>query len=168
MKSREPSQEYLRERFGYDHGVGALVWKYWAEKSASTNSRDVGQVAGWLCPQGYRHVQLGDSVYRCHRLVWVYFNGAIPDGSEIDHINRVRNDNRVANLRLANRSLNCGNKATKKKLPVGVKINTKGVIYAHIRLHGKQTYLGMYKTVEEAGAAYALAYELHYGKEHPL
>lgn len=41
-----------------------------------------------------------------HRIVWETFVGEIPDGYEIDHINCVRNDNRLCNLRLLTRAEN--------------------------------------------------------------
>lgn len=37
---------------------------------------------------------------RVHRIVWETFNGTIPEGYEIDHINSVRDDNRLENLQL--------------------------------------------------------------------
>ena len=39
-------------------------------------------------------------------------NGDIPDGMEIDHINRDRYDNRIENLRLVTKSQNSLNKTT--------------------------------------------------------
>ena len=41
-------------------------------------------------------------MYYQHRLIWEAFHGPIPEGSYIDHINRDRSDNRLANLRLVN------------------------------------------------------------------
>ena len=34
-----------------------------------------------------------------HRFIWECVNGDIPDGYEIDHINSVRDDNRIENIR---------------------------------------------------------------------
>lgn len=44
-----------------------------------------------------------------HRLVWEAFNGEIPEGMEIDHINTIRDDNRLENLRLVTHKENCNN-----------------------------------------------------------
>lgn len=54
-----------------------------------------------LCKDGERKDPLA------HRLIWVAFNGAIPDGLEINHKNSIRSDNRLANLELMSRSENC-------------------------------------------------------------
>lgn len=39
-------------------------------------------------------------ILRVHRLVWMTFNGEIPDHLEIDHINSNKLDNRLENLQL--------------------------------------------------------------------
>lgn len=44
-----------------------------------------------------------------HRLIWETFKGKIPEGYEIDHINTIRTDNRLENLRLVSHKENCNN-----------------------------------------------------------
>jgi hypothetical protein len=86
--------------------------------------------------------------------------GEWPSG-EIDHINGVRTDNRVENLRVATRSENMQN--TKK--PVTNKSGKKGVSWdkttgkwrAEIRANGKKYNLGRFKTIEEAFKAHESA-----------
>lgn len=41
-----------------------------------------------------------------HHLVWLYFNGPVPEGKEINHINGDKTDNRVSNLELVERGEN--------------------------------------------------------------
>ena len=41
-----------------------------------------------------------------HRIVYETFNGEIPEGYEIDHVNSVRDDNRLCNLQMLTRSEN--------------------------------------------------------------
>lgn len=41
-----------------------------------------------------------------HRIVWQIFNGAIPEGMQVDHINGIKNDNRISNLQLLSPSQN--------------------------------------------------------------
>lgn len=43
---------------------------------------------------------------RLHRLIWEAFNGPIPEGKEVNHINEVKTDNRVENLNLMTRKEN--------------------------------------------------------------
>ena len=38
--------------------------------------------------------------YLVHRLVWITFNGLIPQGMQVNHINEVKTDNRLENLNL--------------------------------------------------------------------
>ena len=38
--------------------------------------------------------------YLVHRLVWIAFNGHIPEGYEINHLNEVKSNNRLENLNL--------------------------------------------------------------------
>ncbi len=60
---------------------------------------------------GYCKVRLCDNNkkvkhFYSHRLVYETFKGFIPEGFEIDHINGIRNDNRLINLRLLTRKEN--------------------------------------------------------------
>ena len=54
-------------------------------------------------------VNLNKRTVKAHRLVYAYFNGKFPE-QEIDHINRIRSDNRIENLRDASRIENISNR----------------------------------------------------------
>ena len=54
-----------------------------------------------------KHGQSGFKGYQVHRFVWECFNGVIPDGKVIDHINNNKEDNRLCNLKLITQQLNC-------------------------------------------------------------
>ena len=55
---------------------------------------------------GYRQVMIDGKRYRVHRLVAQTFLGEIPEGYQVDHLNRVRDDNRVENIRTCTPSQN--------------------------------------------------------------
>lgn len=123
---------------------------YWLKSRGRVKA---GDEAGSYRSNGYRQVKLNGKPYKEHRVIWELHNGPIPEGLEIDHINRVRDDNRIENLRLATRSENSLNNGHK-----GVHFNTQyGDWRAKIMIQGKSHYLGSYDTEEEARAAYVKA-----------
>jgi hypothetical protein len=61
-----------------------------------------GRPTGSLSQKGYLRTTIGGREYRLHRLVWLWVHGEHPpEDMVIDHINGVKTDNRIANLRLA-------------------------------------------------------------------
>lgn len=103
---------------------------------------------------GVRH-----SLY-VHRLAWALHYGAWPK-NEIDHINGVKSDNRLSNLREANRSenqRNVGKKASSSSQLKGASFHKKHRLWrARIRHDGASLHLGWFNSEEAAHAAYAKA-----------
>jgi hypothetical protein len=70
------------------------------------------QTADGLTSYGYRRVQYVGPLFTrpvtvlAHRLIWVYHNGAVPAGYEINHIDGVKHNNLLSNLELVTRSEN--------------------------------------------------------------
>ncbi len=77
---------------------------------------------------------------------------------EIDHINGVRNDNRICNLRDATPQINMQNKKTahkNNKLGIlGVSKRKDGKFQAQIKSNGERFHLGVFNTADDASAAY--------------
>lgn len=76
-----------------------------------------------ITPEGYVMVGLSNKKWLVHRLVYTVFIGDIPDKMVIDHINNIRNDNRISNLRLYTQKQNCYNK--KKSTKTGNRVIQK-------------------------------------------
>ena len=68
---------------------------------------------------GYERVCLcrngGQKHHRVATLVYEAFNGPIPKGFEIDHINGIRTDNHLENLRAVSHKDNCWNPITRER-----------------------------------------------------
>ena len=56
----------------------------------------------------------GQKNYLVHRFVYECFNGIIPDGKVIDHVNNIKDDNRLCNLQLMSQQENC-KKSSKRR-----------------------------------------------------
>ena len=148
---KELTVERLREVLDYCPDTGVFTWKI------RTNSRvKVGDVAGCLDKDGYLRIQIDSRLHFTHRLAWFYVTGEWPP-DQIDHINGIRDDNRIANLRAATRSENGQNRrkpqANNTTGYLGV-TRHRGKFLAKIRLDGKRKHLGLFNTPEEAHAAY--------------
>ena len=71
-----------------------------------------GKELGSHTTYGYKVINFNGRTYQASHIIWEAFNGEIPDGMEIDHINTVRNDNRLENLRVVTHKENCNNELT--------------------------------------------------------
>ena len=96
-----PPLEVLNDRFKYDPETGILTRIRWGYGPA-----------GYLTSTGYLRVKVNDTHYRVARLVWkMHYGEDPPKNMSIDHINRDRTDNRIANLRLVTHQENILNTA---------------------------------------------------------
>ena len=78
-------------------------------------------------------------VYR-HRYIWTMFNGQIPDGMEVDHINHIPGDDRIENLRLVTKEGNATNRKMNKNNTSGFHCIYKmkqGSFRVRVRFRGK-------------------------------
>lgn len=163
---RDPDQNSIRAMFDYVPETGDLVWKFRPDMDKRWNNKMVGKIAGSTC-SGYRKVMIGNKPFSAHRVVWIMFNGEIPEGFVIDHANRDRIDNRLENLRLATLAQNCqnSNKKPNKTGFTGVVWNSRAKAWrAMIRHDGKHIFLGYFNSPEEAGEAYKRAAKELFGE----
>jgi hypothetical protein len=107
--------------------------------------------------KGYRTGQVLGKSLKAHRVIWAIAHGQWP-AEEIDHVNGVRSDNRLVNLREATSSENGWNTSSYSNNTSGFKgvswdrKNHKWV--ANIRHLGKQWRIGSFSSALEAHKAY--------------
>jgi hypothetical protein len=132
----------------------------------------LAQFRWFLDNQGYalptRKID-GKRQWPMHHLITIRSLGDIPDGRHIDHANRNKLDNQRENLRICTPLQNAANSA-KPRCRLGVS-KYKGVSKAgdgifpwraQIAVGRKNRHLGVFRTEEEAAAAYnRAAAELH-------
>ena len=118
-------------------------------------SKNLGVRAGTKSRAGYRYVCIDYVKYPEHQLAFLLMTGSWPE-CQVDHINRVRDDNRWSNLRLASRNhldngQNVGVGSRNKSGITGVSWNSKHAQwYVFIKVDKQQRYLGHFPDLFEA------------------
>jgi len=131
------TQEMIRQHFEYRDGM-----LFRDGKRLGFDARN----------RGYRQITVGSrKKYYEHRVIWVYHNGEIPEGLEIDHINGKRDDNRIENMRLVTRADNNKNTGTKRD-DCGVYFD-RGKWVAKITVDYEQKHLGRFDKKSDATKA---------------
>lgn len=105
-----------------------------------------GDPAGRITNQGRRQIRIASGFYYASRLAWLYMTGEWPK-DQIDHINRIKDDDRWENLREATQSQNSYNRAWAEESGDLRGIRWCGNQFA-VSIGGR--YLGLHKTIEEA------------------
>lgn len=159
--------EELRDRLVYDPETGDFTWRVSPSVYGNPYQRRFeGKKAGYLA-QGYLMIRLNGRTYGAHRLAWYYVHGKFPT-KQVDHIDRCRSNNRIANLRLATQSEQLYNSKERcnKSGYRGVRAEPKceSSWTARIKVQGKEIYLGFFKSAEEAAEAYRRASIKYHGK----
>ena len=138
-----------------DKETGIFTWK------VKTCRKVVpGNKAGGFNRNGYLQIKINNIFFYGHRLAWFYVYGQWPE-KEIDHINGNPSDNRICNLRQANRTQNNQNKRPR----IDSKSGVRGVMQrkdnnkwnAEIRVNKKLISLGCFNTLNEAATARKIA-----------
>jgi hypothetical protein len=114
---------------------------------------------------GYRCIRItggpNKMTLRIHRMMWVVFNGTVPKGYEVDHIDNDKENNLIGNLQL----LKTRHNSAKRSMNLKKSSRFTGVCHtrnrkawqAHIRINGKSTYLGTFDNEIDASIAYQKA-----------
>lgn len=159
------THERLIERLHYNPDTGLWTWLDCKSILPFINKRQSGKTAGCLNPNGYISIGIDGNMYLAHRLAFFYMTKSWPE-FEIDHCDLIKSNNKWSNLRVATYSQNRANCKIRKSNIVGVKgvQYTKGAFQAVLSVSGKKLYLGRFTTAEQAGEAYRLAAESHYGQ----
>jgi hypothetical protein len=174
-RAREVTKEeedWIKDNLHYDPETGHI---WWTKRGLA---RQFDKPVGTLTKDGYICLRLiSDSVSRqCanHRVAWFLYYGVWPK-DQIDHINNIRTDNRVVNLREASQKENNGNMKKRRNCSS----NYKGIYWDNscnkwictITIDYSRKYLGSYHNEEEAALAYnkaALEYFGEYAKINDL
>lgn len=154
MLMAEITQQSLRDALDYFPETGQFRWR-----TFSGPRGQVGTIAGSVDKKGYRYIQLNGRKFKAHRLAWFYENGQWP-ALQIDHINGIKDDNRLLNLRESDYTLNAQNarKARHNNQScglLGVSRNKRGRKWrAKITVSGISHFLGYFDSASSAHAAY--------------
>ena len=139
-----PTADQVRGRLSYDKDSGKITRG--------------GVVAGRVNNDGYIQIGVFGKRYQGHRLAWLMYYGEWPNGI-VDHINGLREDNRICNLRIATHAQNNQNSTKPFK---NNSCGRRGVVWrdkynrweAYIYLNNKQISLGLFNSPDAASAAY--------------
>jgi len=119
--------------------------KIWKDKKSS-NCND------------YLRTGINGKMFFVHTIIALCYLGEKPEGKQIDHINSIRNDNRVENLQYISQSENNLKKTTKNGKPIkGTQKTPSGRFQVRLYINKKRTCLGTYDTEEKAIEIYIQA-----------
>ena len=107
---------------------------------------------------GYLITRINGKTVLVHTIIALCYLGEKPEGKQIDHINSIRNDNRVENLQYISQSENNLKKTTKNGKPIkGTQKTPSGRFQVRLYINKKRTCLGTYDTEEKAIEIYIQA-----------
>ncbi|WQZ00715.1 HNH homing endonuclease [Xanthomonas phage NP1] len=154
-ENNELTFEDVDKLLAYNHETGLLSWK--VDRGGTAKA---GSVTGCANSHGHLHVRVHGKLYKAHRLAWLLHTGAWPS-QQLDHADGDPSNNRIANLRECSQAENVQNQRKRSDNKSGV----QGVSWhkntnkwqAQIEVGGKNIYLGVFNTIEEAAQARAEA-----------
>ena len=154
------TQKLIAQCFEYKNGL-----LYWKAVTHPNKQSLMDKPAGSIHKTGYRHITWMGKVHKAHRLIFMLHHGYL--SSEVDHINGDRQDNRIENLRAANRSENQCNRgalASNTSGYPGVSWHKKSKAWCvRVMKNGKTVVQQYFKDLELAGLFAAEARSLYHG-----
>lgn len=143
------NQTEVRRLFNYNPETGILT------NRIGGHGKKVGKEAGNLSSNGYRVVCIYGKKYKVARIIWFYFYGQWPT-AEIDHDDRIRDNNRISNLFDRTSSENSHNRKKYSNNISGINgvrwNNQRNKWNAYIG-YGPKRHIGTFDSIEEATAA---------------
>ena len=142
-----PSLDDINKYVSYDPETGL----FYRKKPSVSGS--VGDSISQKNNHGYGIIYINGLYYMAHRIAWkIVFKE--PGKMQIDHINHIRNDNRIENLRLVTAKENQKNISISKRSKTGF----VGVLWresaksfrSHIMIDNKEIHLEYSKTLIDA------------------
>lgn len=156
------TQKELKSLLSYNADSG--VFKWLVNKSISVKK---GDIAGRKNKSNPITIMINGVRYQASHLAWLYVKGEMPSKA-IDHINGIRSDNRIINLREATLSQNAMNRIKAANNTSGYKgasfHKQSGKWQASIKINGKQKYLGLFLSPKQAHNAYVNAAKVIFGE----
>lgn len=142
----------LKAALYYNPLDGVFTWVTPLSQNVKT-----GDIAGCVNNRTkYKVLRLDNEGHLQHRLAWLYVHGEFPCG-QIDHINGIRDDNRISNLRAVTAQENLKNqrmRVTNTSGFTGVNWDKKaGKWKSQIDFNKKRIYIGTFSTIIDAVAA---------------
>ncbi len=152
--------EICEKYLDYNPKTGVITWK------VTRGSRVVGDLAGSPNNRGYLQIKLNRVSYKAHRLAFLICNKFLPPS--IDHINGIKDDNRIINLRGCTQSENCRNTKTRSDNTSGYKgvywVKALSKWTATVQVNKKRTTVGYFSCKHKAAEAYNEAAIIYYGE----
>lgn len=159
-QKNNPNLEYLKSVLAYVPETGQFFYRI------TKGPRKSGTKAGSKTPTGYIIVTVDREPFLAHRLAISFQTGKWPE-KNVDHINGIRDDNRLLNLREATQSLNIASAVIRRYGQggsLGIRFK-KGAWEASLKKDGKEFYLGRFQDKTSAQEAYLRAAKHYHGTE---
>lgn len=155
------TQQELKDALHYDPETGLFTWRRTVSSKAPKGSHPNG-----VDKDGYLTLMFKGKFLRQHRVAWFYTYGVWPE-KQLDHINGVRSDNRIVNLRACDEQDNNRNRAVSRNNTSGVSGVSfqQGKWMVRIRTDKqRRVFFGYFDDIELAELVAAEAREKYHGE----